>query len=224
MAFITTTLNNFVPFSTPTFVGDTRVDGYVMRGCVKCNVVLRKMKGGMLMPVLGTTVALPYGSGKVIGYSDEKLLVNVTEFNGDYEFINADETEIYDASETVARHNSALRTSLATIISDYSRLYKSEITGKLSPNRQAKLDSYIPEITETTVCVALDGQFLKGSDKVVAQVIAKPKMTPAERRKQRRLEIADAKRLADALLENETVPDNVQDELDEMYGDDDGEF
>lgn len=224
MAFITTTLNNFVPFSTPTFVGDTRVDGYVMRGCVKCNVVLRKMKGGMLMPVLGTTVALPYGSGKVIGYSDEKLLVNVTEFNDNYEFINADETEIYDASETVAMRNNALRQSLATIISDYSRLYKSEITGKLSPNRQAKLESYIPEITETTVCVALKGQFLKGSDKVVAQVIAKPKMTPAERRKQRRLEIADAKRLADALLENETAPTDVQDELNEMYGDDDGEF
>ncbi len=218
--FIETTINSFVGTSTPTFIGDTRIDGYVG----KRPVILRKMKGGMLMPVLGTTVALPYGSGKVIGYSDEKLLVNVTEFNGDYEFINADETEIYDASETVARHNSALRTSLATIISDYSRLYKSEITGKLSPNRQAKLDSYIPEITETTVCVALKGQFLKGSDKVVAQVIAKPKMTPAERRKQRRLEIADAKRLADALLENETVPDNVQDELDEMYGDDDGEF
>ena len=224
MAFITTTLNNFVPFSTPTFVGDTRVDGYVMRGCVKCNVVLRKMKGGMLMPVLGTTVALPYGSGKVIGYSDEKLLVNVTEFNDNYEFINADETEIYDASETVAMRNNALRQSLATIISDYSRLYKSEITGKLSPNRQAKLESYIPEITETTVCVALDGQFLKGSDKVVVQTIAQPKLSPSERRKQRRLEIADAKRLADALLENETAPTDVQDELNEMYGDDDGEF
>jgi hypothetical protein len=224
MAFITTTLNNFVPFSTPTFVGDTRVDGYVMKGCVKCNVVLRKMKGGMLMPVLGTTVALPYGSGKVIGYSDEKLLVDVTEFNDDYEFINADETEIYDASETVARRNSALRASLATIISDYSRLYKSDITGVLSPMRQAKLESYIPEITETTVCVALEGQFLKGSDKVVAQTIAQPKLTPAERRKQRRLEIADAKRLADALLENETAPSGIQDELDEMYGDDDGEF
>jgi hypothetical protein len=218
--FIETTINSFVGTSTPTFIGDTRIDGYVG----KRPVILRKMKGGMLMPVLGTTVSLPYGSGKVIGYSDEKLLVNVTEFNGDYEFINADETEIYDASETVARHNSALRTSLATIISDYSRLYKSEITGKLSPNRQAKLDSYVPEITETTVCVALKGQFLKGSDKVVAQVIAKPKMTPAERRKQRRLEIADAKRLADALLENETAPTDVQDELNEMYGDDDGEF
>jgi hypothetical protein len=217
--FIETTLNSFIGTSTPTFIGETRIDGYVG----KRPVILRKMKGGMLMPVLGTTVALPYGSGKVVGYSDEKLLVNVTEFNGDYEFINADETEIYDASETVARHNSALRTSLATIISDYSRLYKSEITGVLSTNRQAKLDSYIPEITETTVCVALDGQFLKGSDKVVAQVVAKPKLTPAERRKQRRLEIADAKRLADALLENETVPTDIQDELDEMFGED-GEF
>jgi len=218
--FIETTINSFVGTSTPTFIGETRIDGYVG----KRPVILRKMQGGMLMPVLGTTLALPYGSGKVIGYSDEKLLVDVTEFNDDYEFINADETEIYDASETVARRNSALRQSLATIISDYSRLYKSEITGKLSPMRQAKLESYIPEITETTVCVALEGQFLKGSDKVVAQVVAKPKLTPAERRKQRRLEIADAKRLADALLEDETVPTNVQDELDEMFGNDDGEF
>jgi len=218
--FIETTINSFVGTSTPTFVGETRIDGYVG----KRPVILRKMKGGMLMPVLGTTVALPYGSGKVIGYSDEKLLVNVTEFNGDYEFINADETEIYVASETVARRNNALRQSLATIISDYSRLYKSEITGKLSPNRQAKLESYIPEITETTVCVALEGAFLKGSDKVVAQVVAKPKMTPAERRKQRALEIADAKRLADALLEDAPTPSGIQDELDEMYGDDDGEF
>lgn len=218
--FIETTINSFIGTSTPTFIGETRIDGYVG----KRPVVLRKMQGGMLMPVLGTTLALPYGSGKVIGYSDEKLLVDVTEFNSDYEFINADETEIYDASETVARRNSALRASLATIASDYARVHKSEITGKLSPMRQAKLDSYIPEITETTVCVALKGQFLSGSDKVIAQVIAKPKMTPAERRKQRRLEIADAKRLADALLENETVPTDVQDELDEMFGNDDGEF
>lgn len=219
MAFITTTLNDFVGTSTPTFIGTTRIDGYVGDN----PVVLRKMQGGMLMPVLGTTLALPYGSGKVIGYSDEKLLVDVTEFNGDYEFINADETEIYDASETVARRNNALRTSLATIISDYSRVYKSEITGVLSPNRQAKLDSYIPEITETTVCVALEGQFLKGSDKIVAQTIAKPKLSPSEIRKQRALEVAEIQRIADAMLEDEVVPSDVQDELNEMYGDD-GEF
>ena len=217
--FIETTINSFVGTSTPTFIGDTRIDGYVG----KRPVVLRKMQGGMLMPVLGTTLTLPYGSGKVIGYSDEKLLVDVTEFNGDYEFINHDETEIYDASETVARRNNALRASLATIISDYSRVYKSEITGVLSPNRQAKLDSYIPEITETTVCVALEGQFLKGSDKIVAQTIAKPKLSPSEIRKQRALEVAEIQRIADAMLEDDVVPSDVQDELDEMFGED-GEF
>ena len=225
--FIETTLNSFIGTSTPTFIGETRIDGYVGRR----PVVLRKMQGGMLMPVLGTTLTLPYGSGKVIGYSDEKLLVDVTEFNDDYEFINADETEIYDASETVARRNSALRSSFSTIISDYNRLYRSEETGILPKSRQAKLDNYIPEITETTVCVTLDGQFLKGSDKVVAQVIAKPNLTPAERRAQRALEIADAKRLRTRLLEKyddefggDEVPDDaIQAELDEMFGED-GEF
>ena len=224
MAFIVTTLNNFIGTSTPTFVGTTQIDGYVMKGCVKCNVVLRKMKGGMLMPVLGTTVTLPYGTGKVIGYSDERLLVDVTEFNDDYEFINADETEIYDARETVARRNSALRSSFNTITTDYERVYKSEITGTLSPMRQAKLDNYIPEITDSTVCVVIEGQFLKGSDKVIAQTIAKPTLSPLEIRKQRALEVAEIQRITDAMLDGEQAPSDIQDEVDEMYGSDDGEF
>ena len=224
MAFIKTTLNNFIGTSEPTFVGTTQIDGYVMMGCNKVNVVLRKMQGGMLMPALGTTVTLPYGSGKVIGYSDERLLVDVRQFNDDYEFINADETEIYDARETVARRNSALRSSFNTITTDYERVYKSEITGTLSPMRQAKLDAYIPEITKTTVCVTLEGQFLKGSDKVIAQTIAKPKLSPLEIRKQRALEVAEIQRIADAMLDGEPMPSDIQDELDEMYGNDDGEF
>tara|TARA_R110002167_G_scaffold210313_1_gene414531 strand:- start:29 stop:685 length:657 start_codon:yes stop_codon:yes gene_type:complete len=217
--FIETTLNSFIGTSTPTFIGETRIDGYVG----KRPVVLRKMQGGMLMPVLGTTIALPYGTGKVIGYSDERLLVDVTEFNDDYEFINAQETEIYDASESVARRNSALRSSFNTIISDYNRLYRSEETGILPKSRQAKLDNYIPEITDTTVCVTLKGQFLSGTDKVIAQTIAKPKLSPLEVRKQRALEVAEIQRITDAMLENESTPSDVQDELDEMYGDD-GEF
>ena len=224
MAFIKTTLNNFIGTSEPTFVGTTQIDGYVMMGCNKVNVVLRKMQGGMLMPALGTTVTLPYGSGKVIGYSDERLLVDVRQFNDDYEFINADETEIYDARETVARRNSALRSSFNTITTDYERVYKSEITGTLSPMRQAKLDAYIPEITKTTVCVTLEGQFLKGSDKVIAQTIAKPKLSPLEIRKQRALEVAEIQRITDAMLDGEPMPSDIQDELDEMYGNDDGEF
>tara|TARA_R110002050_G_scaffold210490_1_gene346467 strand:+ start:536 stop:1207 length:672 start_codon:yes stop_codon:yes gene_type:complete len=223
MAFIKTTLNNFIGTSEPTFVGTTQIDGYVMMGCNKVNVVLRKMQGGMLMPALGTTVTLPYGSGKVIGYSDERLLVDVRQFNDDYEFINADETEIYDARETVARRNSALRSSFNTITTDYERVYKSEITGTLSPMRQAKLDAYIPEITKTTVCVTLEGQFLKGSDKVIAQTIAKPKLSPLEIRKQRALEVAEIQRITDAMLDGEPMPSDIQDELDEMYGND-GEF
>ena len=218
--FIETTLNQFIGTSTPTFIGETRIDGYVG----KRPVTLRKMQGGMLMPVLGTTIALPYGTGKVIGYSDERLLVDVTEFNDDYEFINHDETEIYDARETVARRNSALRSSFNTIISDYNRLYRSEETGILPKSRQAKLDAFLPTITMTTVCVTLEGQFLKGSDKIVAQVIAKPKLTPAERRKARALEVAEIQRITDAMLDGESAPSGIQDELDEMYGDDDGEF
>ena len=62
------------------------------------------------------------------------------------------------------------------------------------------------------------------STAILYKSVGTPKLTPAERRKARRLEIAQAKALADALLENESTPSGIQDELDEMYGDDDGEF
>ena len=223
MAIITTTLNNFIGTSEPTFVGSTQIDGYVMRGCIKVNVVLRKMKGGMLMPVLGTTLTLPYGSGKVIGYSDERLLVDVTEFNDDYEFINADETEIYDASEKVAMLNKALRMSFESTLATYQRVYKSEITGQLPKSIQLAVDAMFPEISDTTVCMTFSPRIIKGSTEILYKSVGTPKLTPAERRKARRLEIAEAKKLADALLENESTPSGIQDELDEMYGDD-GEF
>ena len=224
MAIITTTLNDFIGTSTPTYIGDTRIDGYVMRGCVKMNVVLRRLQGGMLMPDLGTTVTLPYGTGQVIGYSDERLLVDVTEFNDDYEFINADETEIYDASEKVALLNKALRMSFESIISTFTRVYKSDVTGQLPKSVQNAVDAMFPEISDTTVCMTFSPRIIKGSTPILYKVIATPKLTPAERRKQRRLEIAQAKALANALLEDETTPSGIQDELDEMFGNDDGEF
>ena len=58
---------------------------------------------------------------------------------------------------------------------------------------------------------------------ITYKVIARPKLSPYERREQRALEVSQAKAMADALLENESVPTDVQDELNEMFGND-GEF
>ena len=220
MTYKTTTLNNFVGTSEPTFVGNTQIDGYVGGR----PVVLRRLKNGTLRPTIGATLPSAMGSAVVRGYMDGNLLMDFVSFNEDYMWENVDGSDIFDAEEKVAMLNGVLRASLASIATDYTRIHKSEITGVLSKNRQALLDAYLPEVSDTTVAMTFSPRVIGMNTPIMYDEVKTPKMTPAERRKQRALEVAQAKRMADALLENESVPTDIQDELNEMFGDDDGEF
>ena len=159
MTYKTTTLNNFVGTSSPTFVGTTQIDGYVKGR----PVVLRRLKNGTLMPTTGTLLPTSMGMGRVVGVSDGNLLMDIIEFNDDYEFINADETEIYDASEKVAMLNKALRMSFESTLATYQRVYKSEITGQLPKSIQLAVDAMFPEISDTTVCMSFSPRIIKGT-------------------------------------------------------------
>jgi len=163
------------------------------------------------------------GSAVVRGYMDGNLLMDFVSFNEDYMWENADGSDIFDAEEKVAMLNGVLRASLASIATDYSRVHKSEITGVLSKNRQALLDAYLPEVSDRTVAMTFSPRVIGMKTPIVYDQVKTPKLTPAERRKQRALEVAQAKRMADALLEDEVAPSGIQDELDEMFGND-GEF
>ena len=219
MSYKTTTLKSFVGTSEPTFVGNTQIDGYVKGR----PVVLRRLKNGTLLPAIGATLPSAMGTATVRGYMDGNLLMDFVDFNEDYEFETADGRDIFDASEKVAMLNRMLQMSLASITSDYMRVHKSETTGLLSKNRQALLDAYLPEIGDRTVAMTFSPRVIGMDTPIMYDEVKTPKLSPAERRKQRRLEIAEAKRLADALLADEVVPTDVQDELDEMFGED-GEF
>ena len=230
MTYKTTTLSNFVGTSEPTFVGTTRIDGYIDNS----PVVLRRLKNGTLMPTTGTLLPTSMGMGRVVGVSDGNLLMDIIDFNDDYEFINAQETEIYDASEKVALLNKALRMSFESIISTFTRVYKSDVTGQLPKSVQNAVDAMFPEISDTTVCMAFSPNVITHdpTTEILYKSVGTPKLTPAERRAQRALEIADAKELRTRLLEKyddefggDDAPDDaIQGDLDEMYGDDDGEF
>tara|TARA_S200002703_G_scaffold134853_1_gene123552 strand:- start:225 stop:884 length:660 start_codon:yes stop_codon:yes gene_type:complete len=219
MTYKISTLNNFVGASEPTFVGNTQIDGYINSR----PVVLRRLENGTVMPAKGATLQTSMGLGRVLGSYDNRLLVDIVEFNEDYEFITADESDIYDASEMVSKLNGCLRRNFASTRSDYTRIHKSEITGKLSPKRQDLLDAHFPVISDTTLSMSFSPNAITGSTPIVYKEVSTPKLSPSEIAKQKRLQIAEAKRLADALLAEETIPSDVQDELDEMFGND-GEF
>ena len=214
MSYKTTTLNNFVGTSEPTFVGTTQIDGYVGGR----PVVLRRLKNGTLLPALGATLPSAMGTAVVHGYMDGNLLMNFVSFNEDYMWENADGSDIFDAEEKVAMLNGALRASLTSIATDYSRVHKSEITGVLSKNRQALLDAYLPEVSDRTVAMTFSPRVIGMKTPIVYDQVKTPKLSPSERRKQRALEVAQAKRMADAMLENEVAPSGIQDELDEAFG------
>jgi hypothetical protein len=219
MTYKISTLNNFVGVSEPTFIGDTQIDGYIDGR----PVLLRRLSNGTVMPAIGATLPTSMGTGVVLGTYEGGLLVDIFDFNDDYEFITADESDIYDASEMVSKLNACLERNFDSIRSDYTRIHKSEITGNLSPSRQAKLDAYFPVITDTTVSMSFSPKVIAPDTPIVYKEVSTPRLSPSERAKQKRLEIAEAKRLADALLAEESVPSDVQAELDEMFGED-GEF
>jgi len=219
MTYKTSTLNNFVGVSDPTFVGNTQIDGYIDGR----PVLLRRLSNGTVMPASGATLKTSMGLGRVLGSYDNRLLVDIVEFNDDYEFVTADESDIYDASEMVSKLNGCLQRSFDCIRETYTRIHKSDVTGVLSQSRQAKLDAYFPVITDTTVSMSFSPRAIALDTPIVYKEVSTPRLSPSEIAKQKRLEIAEAKRLADALLAEESVPSDVQDELDEMFGND-GEF
>jgi len=219
MTYKTTTLTDFVGTSTPTFIGTTQIDGYVKGQ----PVVLSRLKNGTLRPSVGTTLPTSMGTGVVRGVMDGNVLIDIVSFNEDYVWENADSSDIFDAEEKVKMLNHALSLSLDGIRSTFERIYKSEVTGVLPLSMQAKLDAFIPEITDRTLSMAFSPNVIGMETPITYKVIARPKLSPYERREQRALEVSQAKAMADALLENEATPSNIQDELDEMFGND-GEF
>jgi hypothetical protein len=217
MSYMTTPLNSIALVSEPTIVNGVAIDGYVGGQ----PVVFRKGRDGMLIPARGTVLPLSMGTGTVTGYTDDgMLIVNVTDFNDDYEFITSDATNIYDAEEMVDKLNRLYVASIMSQHETFTRIYKSDVTDKLSDTNMDKMLKAWPMPLDTEIIVGFQGDYLKPTDSIVVKQIDRvQRLTSAEKARQRRLEIAQAKRLADALLgENSDIPDEVQAELDEMFG------
>ena len=111
MTYKISTLNNFVGVSEPTFIGDTQIDGYIDGR----PVLLRRLSNGTVMPAIGATLPTSMGTGVVLGTYEGGLLVDIFDFNDDYEFITADESDIYDASEMVSKLNACLERNFDSI-------------------------------------------------------------------------------------------------------------
>ena len=220
MTFKSVALNSFTPVSTPTIVDNVEIDGYVDGK----PVILRRMRDGMLMPAIGTVLPLSMGRGIVSGYSNDMLVVDVVEPNEDFEFETKDSEnpDILDVHEYIASLNRCYRRSIESIHSDFTRLYKSEITERLSEKNLDRMHSTFPlPSSDTEVVCGFIGDYLDPTDFIVVQEVVKQRETPSERRARIKAEQAHAKRLADAMLDDlddTDVPEDVMAEIAAAFG------
>ena len=170
--------------------------------------------------------SLPPTVGAVKGYSEGSLRVAITEFNENFAYELPDGSDILTADEFVAGLSRCANSGLRSKVSDIERLYKSEITGKLTKSMQAKVDSiewfedneFIMDLTSKS---NIEKQIIDGS--VLVEVVALERETKAERKARKALELAEVKRLRRELLDayDAQCPDDIAAEIAEQFGDTD---
>jgi len=214
-------LNSITP-AKATIVNGVEIDGYVDGQPMQ----FVRIADGRVKPSVGTTIHTSYGTGHVVGYTDtNRLRVAITDFNSDFEFVNADETDIYDAEEYVASIARCLNSGIDSHIETFTRLYKSELTGRLSERNEQRMRQKFQHFDDNEVVVGGSIKPLQPTDMVVARIIADGRETPSERKARIKRERALATKLANAMLSaqsddsDDAVPADILAEMNEVYGD-----
>ena len=208
-------LNSFIPAKN-TIVNGVVIDGYVDGQPMQ----FVRLANGSIKPSIGTTVHTSMGTGRVTGYSrSNNVRVAISDFNDDFEFINADETDIYDAREYVESIARSMNVGVASDRETFTRLYKSEITGRLSDRNNDRMCQAFQWFDDNEVVVSGSIKPFEPTDMVVARIIGIARETPSERKARIKREQAMATKMANAMLMTEdAVPADVLAEMAECFG------
>ncbi len=210
------TLESIIPAKN-TIVNGVVIDGYVDGQPMQfVRTVDNRVK-----PAIGTTVHTPYGVGVVTRYSkSNRIVVAITAFNDDFEYVNVDETDIYDAQEYVSSVARCMNSGVDSDIETFTRLYKSEVTGRLSDRNEQRMRQAFVHFDDNEVVVGGSIKPLQPTDMVVARIIGVERETPSERKARINRERALATKMANAMLMvDDAVPPDVLAEMSEVFGD-----
>jgi len=213
-------LNSFTP-AQATIINGVVIDGYVDGQPMQ----FVRTADNRIKPAIGTTVHTSYGTGQVVGYTESnRLRVAISQFNEDFEFLTSDESDIYDAEEYVSRIARSMNVGIASSRETFERLYKSEITGKLSPRNEERMTAAFQWFDDNEVVVSGSNKSLEPTDMVVARIIGDERETPSERKARIKRERALATKLANAMLSaqsddsDDAVPADILAEMNECFG------
>ena len=189
------------------------INGIAVDGIVDGRpVTIRRSRYNGLVPSVGSVINTMYGTAEVVGHSDGMLKVAVIEFDEDYEFVTADETDILTAEECVERLARCANMDSESLASDIRRIFTTT-EGNVTKDGQrhiANLESFAPNeyrcnLTDAYELLSADTEVLV--DYVYSYLVQKE--TPIERAERIRREQEQAKALADELLGDDGSIENI---------------
>ena len=197
------TLQSFVPTTINGIAVDRIVDGRP--------VTIRRSRYNGLVPSVGSVINTMYGTAEVVGHSDGMLKVAVIEFDEDYEFVTADETDILTAEECVERLARCANAGIESVASDLRRIYQTDV-GNVPTKIQETIDSLdVYDDNEYRMCLTDKAQ-LSDDVEVLCDYVHTyllERETPLERAERIRKEREQAKALADELLGDDGSIENI---------------
>ena len=170
------------------------------------NLQPRRTGNGGLVPVIGTPLQTPYGAARVVGYDDGNLKVEITDYNED----------INNVDNKVAELAKARNRGLQCLIETIERC-STEPLRVIADRIEAIENSFYNDLQfrfQLSPSTALGSGTLYHCEPEI--------ITEDEQRRLKALEVREARRLAEQLLEefdNTATPDDVAEEIADAFGD-----
>ena len=170
------------------------------------NLQPRRTGNGGLVPVIGTPLQTPYGAARVVGYDDGNLKVEITDYNED----------VNNVDNKVAELAKARNRGLQCLIETIERC-STEPQRVIADRIEAIENSFYNDLQfrfQLSPSIALGSGTLYHCEPEI--------ITEDEQRRLKALEVREARRLAEQLLEefdNTATPDDVAEEIADAFGD-----
>lgn len=170
------------------------------------NLQPRRTGNGGLVPVIGTPLQTPYGTARVVGYDDGNLKVEITDYNEDVNNVDNKVAELAKARnrglqcliETIERCSTEPQRVIADRIEAIENSFYNDLQFRFQLSPSTALGS---------------GTLYHCEPEIISD---------DEQRRLKALEVREARRLAEQLLEefdNTATPDDVAEEIADAFGD-----
>ena len=209
-------VKSFIPSSVRGSQCDGIVDGKPVN--------VRRLKSGGLMPSIDSVFQTSMGTAHVVGTYGHHVVIEILDYNDDYEFeiytIKDGEryvSDIIDARAHLKMLAVAHDRAMDSLESDIRRI---EVTldGNVTKDALQRIEN-LPRLERNQMIFDCTADFeYDGFVSIVCDEVPTERETVAQQKARLRRERRAAKKLADALLENLEVPEDIQAEMDAEFG------